>query len=41
VEVNGYKIEPGAQLWRAWLSDANLTGAHLSGATMPDGTKHD
>jgi hypothetical protein len=31
MEVNGYKIEPGA----------NLTKAKLAGATMPDGTIHD
>ena len=31
VEVNGYKIEPGA----------DLTEANLTGATMPDGTIHD
>jgi len=31
VEVNGYKIEPGA----------NLKDANLEGAIMPDGTKHD
>ena len=27
VEVNGYTIEPGADLWRANLEDANLEGA--------------
>jgi len=36
MEVNGYKIEPGAK-----LRDANLTGADLAGAKLPDGTIHD
>ncbi|MFM7568397.1 MAG: pentapeptide repeat-containing protein [Betaproteobacteria bacterium] len=36
MEVNGYKIEPGANLahaglWRANLSNADLTGADLGG----------
>jgi hypothetical protein len=31
MEVNGYKIEP----------KANLEGADLRAATMPDGTIHD
>ena len=43
MEVNGYKIEPeanltGAYLGGAYLSDANLSKANLSGTTMPDGT---
>ena len=33
VEVNGYKIEPGANLSRAWLY-ANLERADLSGAFL-------
>ena len=51
MEVNGYKIKPGADLRDAVLSfagltRANLTGAilefiDLTGATMPDGSKHD
>jgi uncharacterized protein YjbI with pentapeptide repeats len=32
VEVNGYTIEPGADLEGAHLSGANLEGANLSGA---------
>jgi uncharacterized protein YjbI with pentapeptide repeats len=35
VEVNGYKIEPGAD-----LTGADLTGANLFAAIMPDGTIH-
>jgi len=35
VEVNGYQIEPEASLYRADLSGANLTDA-----IMPDGTRH-
>ena len=34
VEVNGYKIEPGADLSGADLSGANLTGANLTGANL-------
>ena len=50
VEVNGYKIEPranltGADLFRANLAGSDLAGryltyADLQGATMPDGTIH-
>ena len=36
VEVNGYKIERGAD-----LTGADLTGANLRCTTMPDGTIHD
>jgi len=36
MEVNGYKIEPDAN-----LVGANLTGAKLTYAIMPDGTIHD
>ena len=48
--VNGYTIEPGANLKGAQLTEADLqyanlsgadlTGAALAGATMPDGTKY-
>ena len=51
VEVNGYKIEPGAKLNNADLDSADLTGANLEDAnledasrylaTMPDGTIYD
>jgi len=51
MEVNGYKIEPGAELEDTNLSGANLRDANLSGANlrdanlegarMPDGTIHD
>ena len=41
MEVNGYDIEPDANLWHADLEGANLNRANLRGATMPDGTKHD
>jgi len=51
MEVNGYKIEPGANLESAYLTGANLrgadptganlSGADLEGAIMPDGTIHD
>ena len=34
VEVNGYTIEPGANLWRANLEDADLSGASLTGANL-------
>ena len=34
VEVNGYTIEPGADLTGANLSDADLTGANLSEARL-------
>ena len=34
MEVNGYKIEPGADLHGANLSGANLTGANLTGALL-------
>ena len=40
MEVNGYKIEPGANLVGADLSWANLTRANLTHATMPDGSIH-
>ena len=33
--VNGYDIEPGADLSGADLSDANLSGANLSDAYLP------
>ena len=35
VEVNGYTIEPGADLTGANLSEARLTGANLAG-TLAD-----
>jgi len=51
VEVNGYTIEPGADLKRAKLRGADLKGVDLSGAIlsgadlsraiMPNGTIHD
>lgn len=44
MEVNGYKIEPGADLSYADLEDAwcaDLSGAKLDFAIMPDGTFHD
>jgi len=51
MEVNGYKIEPGANLRAVDLTDANLSGAdlrganlagaNLAGAIMPDGSIHD
>ena len=39
VEVNGYTIEPGANLEEAyltdaWIAEANLTGANLTGANL-------
>ena len=34
VEVNGYTIEPGANLSGANLSGANLSGANLNGANL-------
>ncbi len=34
VEVNGYTIEPGAN-----LEGADLTGANLKGASFNDGTR--
>ena len=34
VEVNGYKIEPGANLTGANLTEANLRGANLRGANL-------
>jgi uncharacterized protein YjbI with pentapeptide repeats len=45
VEVNGYKIEPGADLTGADLTGANLLSANLLSANlfaaiMPDGTIH-
>ena len=39
--VNGYKIEPGADLTNADFSGADLTNADLTGATMPDGKRYD
>jgi uncharacterized protein YjbI with pentapeptide repeats len=36
MEVNGYRIEPGAN-----LNGVNLESAELTGATMPDGSIHD
>ncbi len=47
MEVNGYKIKPGANLEGANLSEeanlfgADLAGANLTGAIMPDGSIHD
>ena len=41
MNVNGYKIENGADLQKANLSGANMTGAELTGATMPDGSLHE
>ncbi len=52
MEVNGYEIEPGANLTGADIYDTNLhkvdledglepVPATLTGATMPDGTIHD
>jgi len=41
MEVNGYKIEPGADLTNADLHAANLTGAQLRRATTPDGRRYD
>ena len=32
--VNGYKIEPGANLGLAFLATADLTGANLEGANL-------
>ena len=40
MEINGYKIEPDADLSGANMSRAILTGAILTGATMPDGSIH-
>ena len=34
VEVNGYTIEPGANLRGANLEGANLAGANLAGANL-------
>ncbi len=34
MEVNGYNIEPGANLNRANLNRANLKGANLTGAIL-------
>ena len=34
MEVNGYTIEPGANLQGANLQGANLTGANLEGANL-------
>ena len=34
VEVNGYTIEPGANLGSAHLYRANLVGANLEGANL-------
>ena len=36
MEVNGYKIEPGAN-----LSGTNIEGITLRSSTMPAGTIHD
>ena len=38
VEVNGYTIEPGADLRRADLSGANLTAANLKEAEANEDT---
>ena len=35
--VNGYSIEPRAILTGADLTNTNLSGTILKGATMPDG----
>ena len=40
VEVNGYKIEPGANLERADLSGANLSGAFLAPRMAGHGGVH-
>ena len=34
VKVNGYRIEPGANLTGADLTEANLEGAFLKGANL-------
>ena len=34
VEVNGYKIEPGANLTGGLFGEADLTGANLTGANL-------
>lgn len=34
MEVNGYNIAPGANLWYANLTGADLTGANLTGANL-------
>ena len=39
VEVNGYTIEPGVDLYGANLSAANLAGADLSGAFTDQTTR--
>jgi hypothetical protein len=36
VEVNGYKIEPGANLYGANLEEANLREARLTGVNLTD-----
>ena len=38
VEVNGYKIEPGADLYKADLYKANLQWANLEGANLSGAT---
>ncbi len=38
VEVNGYTIEPGANLEWARLTGVNLTGANLTGANLTQAT---
>ena len=40
VEVNGYKIEPDADLTGANLTGVDPTYVNFTGATMPDGTIH-
>ena len=41
MEVNGYKIEPGAALAEADLTGANLSGADLRGANLSDANLRD
>ena len=38
VKVNGYTIEPGANLAKADLTEANLEGANLKGAKADEDT---
>jgi uncharacterized protein YjbI with pentapeptide repeats len=39
--INGYTIEPNANLASADLENADLSYEQLTGATMPDGTIHE
>jgi len=41
VEVNGYKIKPGANLTGANLTGIKLDDTNLRGAVMSDGVIHD